>query len=83
VSPPAPLHPKSIARPGPDHEALYGSSYFDEQLHRQHWFHNNAAKRKLRWQEVVRMLAIVFWRSDARRANTRYDWPNSFAKLSA
>jgi ubiquinone/menaquinone biosynthesis C-methylase UbiE len=56
VSPPASLHPKSTARSGSDQEALYGSSYFDEQLHRQHWFHNNAAKRELRWQEVVRML---------------------------
>ena len=56
MSPPASLHPKSTARSGSDQEALYGSSYFDEQLHRQHWFHNNAAKRELRWKEIVRML---------------------------
>jgi len=56
VSPPAALHPQSNARSESDREALYGSSYFDEQLHRQHWFHNNAAKRALRWKEVVRML---------------------------
>jgi len=56
VSPPASLHPQSNARSESDREALYGSSYFDEQLHRQHWFHNNAAKRELRWKEIVRML---------------------------
>jgi ubiquinone/menaquinone biosynthesis C-methylase UbiE len=56
MSPPASAHSKSTARSTSDQEALYGSSYFDEQLHRQHWFHNNAAKRELRWKEVVRML---------------------------
>lgn len=41
----------------PDPAALYDARYFDEQLHREHWFHNNAAKRELRWREIVRMLA--------------------------
>lgn len=56
MSPHAPLQSNPTARLASDHDALYGSSYFDEQLHRQHWFHNNAAKRELRWKEVVRML---------------------------
>ena len=56
MSPPAPLQSNPTPRLAPDHDALYGSSYFDDQLHRQHWFHNNAAKHQLRWKEVVRML---------------------------
>jgi len=56
VSPPASPHPKSPPRSASDHGALYDSRYFDEQLHRHHWFHNNAAKRDLRWKEVMRML---------------------------
>ena len=56
MSPPASPHPKPTVRSASHHDALYGTRYFDEQLHRQHWFHNNAAKRELRWKEVVRML---------------------------
>lgn len=56
MRPPSPPQLKSTTQPASNHDALYGSSYFDEQLHRQHWFHNNAAKRELRWKEVVRML---------------------------
>lgn len=37
-------------------EALYGDRYFDEELHRDHWFRNNAAKRDLRWRQILRML---------------------------
>jgi cyclopropane fatty-acyl-phospholipid synthase-like methyltransferase len=39
-----------------DRDALYGAHYYDQQLHREHWFHNNAAKRELRWREVLQML---------------------------
>jgi cyclopropane fatty-acyl-phospholipid synthase-like methyltransferase len=38
-------------------DVLYGANYYDQQLHREHWFHNNAAKRALRWHEVLHMLA--------------------------
>ena len=34
----------------------YDGRYFDEDLHRDHWFKNNAAKRARRWREVLRML---------------------------
>lgn len=37
-------------------QTLYDDRYFDEQLHRDHWFRNNAAKRELRWREVLRMI---------------------------
>ena len=37
-------------------ELLYTARYFDEELHRHHWFTNNAAKRARRWREVLRML---------------------------
>ncbi|MDQ2963955.1 MAG: class I SAM-dependent methyltransferase [Pseudomonadota bacterium] len=37
-------------------DPLYDARYFDQELHRDHWFRNNAAKRELRWREVVRML---------------------------
>ncbi|MHB8494834.1 MAG: class I SAM-dependent methyltransferase [Casimicrobiaceae bacterium] len=37
-------------------EAAYDSRYFDEELHRHHWFRNNARKRARRWREVLRML---------------------------
>ena len=40
----------------PDLDTLYGANYYDQQLHREHWFHNNAAKRALRWHEVLHML---------------------------
>ena len=35
---------------------LYDGTYFDAELHRDHWFKNNAAKRARRWREVLRML---------------------------
>ena len=37
-------------------DLLYTARYFDEELHRNHWFKNNAAKRARRWREVLRML---------------------------
>lgn len=37
-------------------EAIYNARYFDDELHRSHWFTNNARKRELRWREVLRML---------------------------
>lgn len=40
----------------PDRDADYDARYFDEELHRHHWFTNNAAKRARRWNEVLRML---------------------------
>lgn len=38
-------------------DARYDEHYFDAELHRHHWFKNNAAKRARRWHEVLRMLA--------------------------
>ena len=54
--------PNGIAEPAratstADVDAMYGANYYDQQLHRQHWFHNNEAKRALRWHEVLHMLA--------------------------
>jgi cyclopropane fatty-acyl-phospholipid synthase-like methyltransferase len=37
-------------------DVLYDGRYFDNELHRDHWFKNNAAKRARRWREVLRML---------------------------
>jgi cyclopropane fatty-acyl-phospholipid synthase-like methyltransferase len=37
--------------------ASYDVAYFDANLHRHHWFTNNAAKRARRRREVFRMLA--------------------------
>lgn len=34
----------------------YDARYFDCELHRDHWFRNNAAKRARRWREILRML---------------------------
>jgi len=34
----------------------YDAAYFDRNLHREHWFTNNEAKRARRWREVLRML---------------------------
>ncbi len=44
--------------PSTEGDALYGARYYDQQLHREHWFHNNPAKRELRWREVLRMLDL-------------------------
>jgi cyclopropane fatty-acyl-phospholipid synthase-like methyltransferase len=41
---------------GPHEKARYDDRYFDEDLHRDHWFTNNAAKRERRWREVLRLL---------------------------
>jgi cyclopropane fatty-acyl-phospholipid synthase-like methyltransferase len=35
---------------------MYDDAYFDRDLHRHHWFTNNAAKRERRMREVFRML---------------------------
>jgi len=51
-----PRRSKPTGRATHNQSPLYGSTYFDEQLHRPHWFHNNAAKRERRWNEVLRML---------------------------
>jgi len=40
-----------------DLRALYDETYYRDQLHREHWFHNNRAKQQLRWREVLRMVA--------------------------
>jgi len=48
----------SATAPSSEGDALYGPHYYDQELHREHWFHNNAAKRELRWQEVLRMLDL-------------------------
>jgi len=37
-------------------EAIYNARYFDDELHRLHWFTNNARKRERRWRDVLRML---------------------------
>ena len=34
----------------------YDEGYFSRELHREHWFTNNAAKDSRRWQAVLRML---------------------------
>lgn len=44
--------PPDAAKDVPD----YDDSYFETELHRGHWFRNNAAKTARRWTEVVRML---------------------------
>ena len=44
--------------PSTEGDALYGAHYYDQELHREHWFHNNAAKRDLRWREVLQMLDL-------------------------
>ncbi|MGH9805970.1 MAG: class I SAM-dependent methyltransferase [Terriglobia bacterium] len=48
--------PRRPREPRAAQQTLYGPGYFDRQLHHHHWFHNNAAKRDLRWREVLRML---------------------------
>lgn len=40
----------------PKNHANYDARYFDEELHRAHWFRNNAAKRNHRWQAVLKMI---------------------------
>lgn len=40
----------------PSADAAYDARYFDAELHRDHWFRNNAAKRARRWQAVLDML---------------------------
>jgi SAM-dependent methyltransferase len=52
----APRRRRSTATPALEHDALYDARYFDRELHRNHWFRNNKAKRDLRWREVLRML---------------------------
>jgi cyclopropane fatty-acyl-phospholipid synthase-like methyltransferase len=47
----------SATSEGPAEQNLYDGRYFDRELHRHHWFTNNAAKRERRWREVLRMLA--------------------------
>ena len=42
-----------------DDDAVHGARYYDQQLHRKHWFHNNTAKRELRWREVLQMLDLT------------------------
>ena len=37
-------------------DVAYDAHYFDAELHRDHWFKNNAAKRASRWRDVLRML---------------------------
>jgi hypothetical protein len=34
----------------------YDAAYFSDELHRDHWFTNNAAKRERRWAAVQRKL---------------------------
>lgn len=36
--------------------AIYDDAYFEHDLHGNHWFTNNAAKRARRWREIMRML---------------------------
>ena len=38
------------------HVVAHDAHYYDAELHRDHWFTNNGAKRARRWREVVRML---------------------------
>jgi cyclopropane fatty-acyl-phospholipid synthase-like methyltransferase len=42
--------------PRAERDVLYDGEYFDAELHRDHWFKNNAAKRARRWREILRML---------------------------
>jgi 2-polyprenyl-6-hydroxyphenyl methylase / 3-demethylubiquinone-9 3-methyltransferase len=41
---------------GNEHTVIHDARYYDSELHHDHWFTNNAAKRARRWREVVRML---------------------------
>ena len=48
-------------RPGRDRirapeDVEYDAAYFDHDLHREHWFKNNAAKNARRWRAVLAML---------------------------
>lgn len=49
-------HSRNPAPTPTGHDAVYDAHYFDRELHRDHWFRNNAAKRELRWRELLRML---------------------------
>jgi ubiquinone/menaquinone biosynthesis C-methylase UbiE len=40
-----------------DASTLYVRDYYRRQLHHRHWFRDNSAKRELRWQAVLRMIA--------------------------
>ena len=44
-------------RPQVDAAALYAHDYYEQRLHREHWFRDNRAKGELRWQATLRMLA--------------------------
>jgi SAM-dependent methyltransferase len=48
--------PRAEARTACEAESLYGAAYYQEQLHREHWFRDNRAKHAMRWQAVLRML---------------------------
>jgi cyclopropane fatty-acyl-phospholipid synthase-like methyltransferase len=50
------VNPPNPGLPPAHPDFLYDGTYFDAELHRDHWFKNNAAKRARRWQEVLRML---------------------------
>jgi SAM-dependent methyltransferase len=48
----------SVSAPpaGQDSNSLYGDGYYLGELHRGHWFRDNARKHELRWKSIVRML---------------------------
>lgn len=43
-------------RPARGTPPQYDDAYFESNLHREHWFRNNVAKRARRWQAILRML---------------------------
>ena len=44
------------AADGENDISIYDARYFDDELHRSHWFTNNTRKRDLRWRAVMQML---------------------------
>ena len=55
---PTPTHPDGAPASGQAAQELYDARYFDAELHRDHWFKNNAAKRARRWEAVRTMLDL-------------------------
>jgi len=49
-------HERPRGRVAPKPVKRYDAAYFSRELHRDHWFTNNAAKRERRWTAILRML---------------------------
>ena len=47
---------ENARQPESAHAVTHDAHYYDAELHHDHWFTNNSAKKARRWREVVRML---------------------------